>query len=296
MTDTERERINAICEVAGVADIDDLSDGFHTFRQLYYQRMMLFAVIVKQNKDRAWKSLRHEDGELCFGGGWFIVGIDTPEGSYTYHYEDNYYSLFDCEELERGKHWDGHTEKDVTRLLSLQKAQLSQEGTTKDATSDTISRQAAVELAMKYCPDDDGTVQCDGDIRGLLDELENLPSAQPEPKWIPCRERMPECEQEVLICTMEKVYVSRKTGREWYEEPIITPALYEDGTMLEVNSKWRWEDIDYAGWDEEEDCGIIPEGWWENRHFNQDDVYNNVVDKKVIAWMPLPEPYKGGTE
>lgn len=103
--------------------IDDLSDGFHTFRQLYYQRMMLFAVVVKQNKDKAWKSLRHEDGELCFGGGWFIVGIDTPEGSYTYHYEDNYYSLFDCEELECAKHWDGHTEKDVTRLLSLPSAQ-----------------------------------------------------------------------------------------------------------------------------------------------------------------------------
>lgn len=119
MTDTERERITAICEVAGVADIDDLSDGFHTFRQLYYQRMMLFATIVNQNKDRAWKSLRHEDGELCFGGGWFIVGIDTPEGSYTYHYEVNYWSLFDCVELERSNHWDGHTEKDVTRLLSL---------------------------------------------------------------------------------------------------------------------------------------------------------------------------------
>lgn len=119
MTDTEKSRVQAICEVAGVSEIDDLSDGFHTFRQLYYQRMMLFAAIVKQNKDRAWKSLRHEDGELCFGGGWFIVGIDTPEGSYTYHYEDNYFSLFDCKELEHSKHWDGHTEKDVTRLLSL---------------------------------------------------------------------------------------------------------------------------------------------------------------------------------
>ena len=105
--------------MAKVKDIGEVSDGFHTFNQLYYQRMMLFAVIVKQNKDRAWKSLRHEDGELCFGGGWFIVGIDTPEGSYTYHYEDNYFSLFDCVELECGKHWDGHTEKDVTRLLSL---------------------------------------------------------------------------------------------------------------------------------------------------------------------------------
>ena len=120
MTDTERRRVEAICEVAGVTEIDDLSDGFHTFRQLYYQRMMLFATIVKQNKEKAWKSLRHEDGELCFGGGWFIVGVDTPEGSYTYHYEDSYFSLFDCEELPRAKHWDGHTEKDVTRLMSLE--------------------------------------------------------------------------------------------------------------------------------------------------------------------------------
>lgn len=123
MTDTEMERRKAICEAAHVDEIDDVSDGFHTFKQLYYQRMMLFATIVKQNKDKAWKSLRHEDGELCFGGGWFVIGIDTPEGSYTYHYEDNFYSLFDCIELERGKHWDGHTEKDVTRLLSLPSVQ-----------------------------------------------------------------------------------------------------------------------------------------------------------------------------
>lgn len=119
MTDEMRAREKAICEVAGIKDIGDLSDGFHTFNQLYYQRMILFATIVKQNRDKAWKSLRHESGELCFGGGWFIVGIDTPEGSYTYHYENNYYSLFDCVELKCGKHWDGHTEKDVTRLLSL---------------------------------------------------------------------------------------------------------------------------------------------------------------------------------
>lgn len=119
MTDTERKRIKAICEVANVADIGDLSDGFHTFNGLYYQRMILFASLVRAYKDRAWKSYRHEDGELCFGGGWFIVGIDTPEGSYTYHYENVYFDWFDCVELPNGKHWDGHTEDDVTRLLSL---------------------------------------------------------------------------------------------------------------------------------------------------------------------------------
>ena len=99
--------------------IGDLSDGYHTFNGLYYQRMVLFATMVKQNKDKAWKSWKHEDGEFCFGGGWFIVGIDTQQGSYTYHYEDKYWNWFECEELPVGKHWDGHTEEDVTRLLSL---------------------------------------------------------------------------------------------------------------------------------------------------------------------------------
>lgn len=100
--------------------IGDLSDGFHTFNGLYYQRLILFAALVKAYKDKAWKSWRHEDGEVPFGGGWFIVGIDTPEGSYTYHYELKDWDLFDCEELPVGKHWDGHTEEDVTRLLSLE--------------------------------------------------------------------------------------------------------------------------------------------------------------------------------
>ena len=99
--------------------IGEMSDGYHTFNGLYYQRMILFAALVKAYKDKAWKSHRHEDGELCFGGGWFIVGIDTPQGSYTYHYDDTVWDFFDCEELPTAKHWDGHTEKDVTRLLSL---------------------------------------------------------------------------------------------------------------------------------------------------------------------------------
>ena len=172
MTDTERNRIKAICEVAGIDEIDDLSDGFHTFRQLYYQRMMLFATIVKQNKDKAWKSLRHEDGELCFGGGWFIVGVDTPEGSYTYHYEDNYFSLFDCKELERGKHWDGHTEKDVIRLLSLPSAQ-------PEPCEDAVSRIDVFCKMSKY-----GFRSPDMTITEFVES--ELPSVTPKRKTMIC--------------------------------------------------------------------------------------------------------------
>lgn len=113
------EQFEQICKIANIDDIGELSDGFHTFNSLYYQRAILFATIVNTYKELAWKSKKHEDGQVCFGGGWFIVGIDTPKGSYTYHYEMEYWDLFDCKELPRAKHWDGHTDEDVTRLLSL---------------------------------------------------------------------------------------------------------------------------------------------------------------------------------
>lgn len=113
------EQIEQICKIANIDDIGELSDGFHTFNSLYYQRAILFATIVNTYKELAWKSKKHEDGQFCFGGGWFIVGIDTPNGSYTYYYEMEYWGLFDCKELPRAKHWDGHTDEDITRLLSL---------------------------------------------------------------------------------------------------------------------------------------------------------------------------------
>lgn len=109
-------------EAIYVQDAGSVSDGYHTFDELYHQRAILFATIVNSNPDISWKSLKHEDGNYCFdkNGDWFIVGIDTPEGSYTYHYEtDKYWDIFKCQVLKYGKHWDGHTEKDVTRLLSL---------------------------------------------------------------------------------------------------------------------------------------------------------------------------------
>ena len=108
------------CRDFNITDKGEISDGFHTFNELYHHRCILFAALVKAHKHRAWKSWRHEDGQPCFGGGWFIVGIDTPQGSYTYHYEADKWGLFDCVELQEGKHWDGHKPEDVTRLLSLE--------------------------------------------------------------------------------------------------------------------------------------------------------------------------------
>ena len=176
MTDTERERIKAICEVANVKDIGELSDGFHTFNGLYEQRMILFAALVKAYKDKAWKSYRHEDGEWCFGGGWFIVGIDTPEGSYTYHYENKYWDMFDCVDLPRGKHWDGHTEADAeTRLMSLPKAQL---GTNlAEVGANLVSKQDAID-AVRAISDHGDSARANA--LGMAEHaIEVLPTVQP---------------------------------------------------------------------------------------------------------------------
>lgn len=98
---------------------DDICDGFHTFGQLYHQRMMLFATLVNLFPEISWKTTRHEDGEYCFGGGWFLVTIETPAGTYGYHYRMEDWDKFKCKVLRKAKHWDGYTEENVDRLLSL---------------------------------------------------------------------------------------------------------------------------------------------------------------------------------
>lgn len=104
-------------------DIGEVSDGFHTFNSLYHQRLILFATLCNTYQSLSWKSKRHSDGEIPFGGGSFIVGINTPKGPYTYHYKLKYWDLFKCKELDKAPEWDGHTDKDVERLLSLLKGE-----------------------------------------------------------------------------------------------------------------------------------------------------------------------------
>lgn len=84
------------------------SDGYHTFNELYHHRAVLFSVIVENFAVRAWKSKLHADGTMYEG--MFIVGIETPDGQATYHYDvEPYWNLFRCKEVDRAPEWDGHT-------------------------------------------------------------------------------------------------------------------------------------------------------------------------------------------
>lgn len=112
-----------------------------------------------------------------------------------------------------------------------------------------------------------------------LGGFEACKAAVERTRWIPVSERMPVPEEEVLVTAVSR-----------YGKTEVVPAIYEDGTMLENDSIWNWEELD-GEWDEENECQIIPEAWWENRKYNPDCTYNCIIDDKVVAWMPLPEPY-----
>lgn len=108
-TSTYEDAMARIADLIEPCPIDgETSDGYHTFNELYHHRAVLFSVIVATFGERAWKSKLHADGTMY--DGMFIVGIKTPDGQATYHYDiDPYWNLFRCTELERAPEWDGHT-------------------------------------------------------------------------------------------------------------------------------------------------------------------------------------------
>lgn len=98
--------------------LSEFSDGYHTFDELYYHRMVLFAAICRVYNAEAWRSKLHHDGTMF--DDYFIVGVTTPTGDFTYHYHIEYWDMFDgVNVLPNAPEWDGHTSDDVTRLLTL---------------------------------------------------------------------------------------------------------------------------------------------------------------------------------
>ena len=97
-----------------------ISDGYHTFDELYAHRVRLFSTLMRAHPDKSWWSFKHHDGSVW--DGWIIAGIDTPAGPATYHLPVSEIEFFNkgVRQLRRGKEWDGHTADDVLeRLKSL---------------------------------------------------------------------------------------------------------------------------------------------------------------------------------
>lgn len=121
------------------------SDGYHTFNELYHHRAVLFSVIVENFAARAWKSKLHADGTMY--DGMFVVGIETPDGQATYHYDiDPYWDLFRCKEVDRAPEWDGHTpDQAIERIGKLVDCK------TDRPTCKNLATKPADELLCSEC-------------------------------------------------------------------------------------------------------------------------------------------------
>ena len=101
--------------------IGEVSDGYHTFDELYNIRMLynaaFFNELAKDNKYNVHKSKKHSDGEECFGGGWFIVMATLPTGQICNHYKLEDWDLFHCEERDCADICDGHDAKAGAKRL-----------------------------------------------------------------------------------------------------------------------------------------------------------------------------------
>lgn len=112
-------------------DAGKVSDGYHTFEELYEFRKVYHALLFNEwanfsfgyggadeNPYGIHKSKRHNDGEECFGGGWFIVCAMLPSGQVSNHYKMEDWDMFRVPEVEKAKYpFDGHTSQDVLERL-----------------------------------------------------------------------------------------------------------------------------------------------------------------------------------
>jgi hypothetical protein len=95
---------------------NEISDGYHTFGELYKHRIILYIVLAKQLKDKGyyvWRAKTHSDGSSY--DGWFILGIGTDAGDQiTYHLSNDYWDMTNfADDRDKAPTYDGHTPDDV---------------------------------------------------------------------------------------------------------------------------------------------------------------------------------------
>lgn len=107
-------------------DPKDITDGHHTFAELYRYRMLYnaasfntWAVLDLEGRTEfnVHKSWRHSDGKLCFGGGWFIVVAQLPTGQISNHYKEEFWPLFQLPEWAKAAEYDDHDSKEAAIRL-----------------------------------------------------------------------------------------------------------------------------------------------------------------------------------
>lgn len=117
-----------IINLKPIADLVEISDGYHTFTELYEHRIILYIKLCQflhqvdaelNSGEIVWRSKKHSDGTNYEG--WFILGIDYSKGNQiTYHIPLSYWDDVEwATTLKKAPEFDGHTSQDILERLKL---------------------------------------------------------------------------------------------------------------------------------------------------------------------------------
>ena len=109
-------------------DINNISDGYHTFWELYEHRVFLYIALCKsimRNPRKPWyvqciRSKIHEDGlNVWEEWGMFLLCVHTNNWQVSYHIDNKYWQecSFAITEEKATLAFDWHTSKDVLKRL-----------------------------------------------------------------------------------------------------------------------------------------------------------------------------------
>lgn len=119
-----------------IEDKVSISDGYHTFDELYDHRITLYIALCKSKQEYkyygdarnhvnpkyagekiVWRSKLHSDGTSYKG--WFLLGIHTEKGKQiTYHIPLKRWKETDfAQTLTKAPKFDGHTSQDVLERI-----------------------------------------------------------------------------------------------------------------------------------------------------------------------------------
>lgn len=112
----------SLSEIQVITDTGNISDGYHTFKELYEYRLLYNAAFFNELARRGvcdvHKSKRHSDGKIPFENpNWFIVVAELPTGQISNHYEMKDWDLFQVPEKDISNVWDGHGSRDVAKRI-----------------------------------------------------------------------------------------------------------------------------------------------------------------------------------
>lgn len=89
----------------------DISDGYHTFGELYEHRHALMRALTAAHPRISYRGPVGDHFP-----GWFLVGMNLPTGQISYHLPEEYYPLFGHCAADRPP-FDGHTPGNVVHRL-----------------------------------------------------------------------------------------------------------------------------------------------------------------------------------